>query len=128
MGSAAATDRLIAMSASFEVGEIALESIWEVDTAYWFDERQHPTVRDLIEHIQLIREVDLAYPIILGPDSRVMDGMHRVARPLIRRSQDHPVRAIRPHSRSRLSQLDDGDPATMARPSPRAVAGRVIQN
>jgi hypothetical protein len=72
-------DRLIALSASFEVEEIDLSSVWEVDAVYWFDERDKPTVRKVIEHARLIQNVDLAHPIIVGPDGRVMDGMHRVA-------------------------------------------------
>ena len=50
---------------------------------YWFDETQKPTVRKVLEHVRLIGEVDLSYPIILGPDGRVMDGMHRVARAIL---------------------------------------------
>lgn len=28
----------------------------------------------------MILDVDLRYPVILGPDRRIMDGMHRIAR------------------------------------------------
>jgi hypothetical protein len=76
-------ERLIALSASFQVEEVSLAAIWEVDTVYWFDERDRPTVRKVIEHARLIEDVDVTYPIILGPDGRVMDGMHRVARALL---------------------------------------------
>ncbi len=86
-------DRLIALSASFEVEEIDLSSVWEVDTVYWFDEREKPTVRKVIEHARLIQEVDLAHPIIVGPDGRVMDGMHRVARALLEGATT--IRAVR---------------------------------
>ena len=40
-------------------------------------------MRKVVEHTALILEADLAYPIILGHDGRVMDGMHRVARALM---------------------------------------------
>lgn len=86
-------DRLIALSASFEVEEIDLSSVWEVDTVYWFDEREKPTVRKVIQHVRLIQEVDLAHPIIVGPDGRVMDGMHRVARALLEGATT--IRAVR---------------------------------
>jgi hypothetical protein len=76
-------DRLVALSASFDVEEIDVGSIWELDTVYWFDERDSPTVRKVVEHARLIQEVELSYPIIVGPDGRVMDGMHRVARALL---------------------------------------------
>jgi hypothetical protein len=52
-------------------------------TLYWFDECEHPTVRKVVEHFQLLQGVDPAYPVILGPDNRVMDGMHRIARALL---------------------------------------------
>ena len=49
-------DRLVRMSAGFPVTQIALDSI---------------------------EEVDMSYPIILGSDGRVRDGMHRIARALL---------------------------------------------
>ena len=76
-------DRLIELSAALRVEEVALEDIPEIDSVYWFDESEVPTVRKVVEHFRLVREVDPSYPIILGPDNRVMDGMHRVARALI---------------------------------------------
>ncbi len=85
--------RLIDMSASLDAEEVPVTAIWEVDTVYWFDETQPPTVRKVLEHVQRIEEVDLSYPIILGRDGRVMDGMHRVARAILEGRQT--VRAVR---------------------------------
>lgn len=77
-------DRLIEMSAGLPVQEVEVASIAEVDTVYWFDPKQPGmTVRELVEHARLIRDVDVTYPIILGFDGRVMDGMHRVCRALL---------------------------------------------
>jgi hypothetical protein len=77
-------DRLIELSASFAVRQIPIGSIWEVDEVYWFaDGEQRPTVRTIIEHIRLTNEVDSSYPIILGADRRVMDGMHRVVKAIL---------------------------------------------
>lgn len=77
-------DRLIQLSRDLPVREIELSSIWEVDTVYWFDyETDPPTVRRVVDHVRWIHEVDLSYPIILGHDGRVMDGMHRVGRALL---------------------------------------------
>jgi hypothetical protein len=75
-------DGLVRMSADLPVEEIPLESIDEIDSVYWFAGESAPTVRAVVDHIRLIDEVDLSYPIILGFDGRVMDGMHRVARAL----------------------------------------------
>jgi hypothetical protein len=80
-------DRLIDLSASLAAEEVAVAAIWEVDTVYWFDETQQPTIRKVLEHVRLIEEVDPSYPIILGPDGRVMDGMHRVARAILERRE-----------------------------------------
>ena len=86
-------ERLIELSASFNVEDASLAAIWEVDTIYWFDDREQPTVRKVIEHVRLIQDVDMTYPIILGPDGRVMDGMHRVARALLEGRET--IRAVR---------------------------------
>jgi hypothetical protein len=42
-----------------------------------------PTVRNVVEHARRMLEADLSYPVILGHDGRVMDGMHRIARALL---------------------------------------------
>jgi hypothetical protein len=77
-------DRLIQLSRGFRVERVRLDSIYEVDTAYWFDgSAEVPTVRKVVEHARLIAEVDTSYPIILGHGGRVMDGMHRVARAML---------------------------------------------
>ncbi len=77
-------DRLVELSRDFPVETVALEDIWELDRVRWFDETHPPTPRALLEHIRLIEEADLSYPIILGADGRVMDGMHRILRALLR--------------------------------------------
>ncbi|MCU1462952.1 MAG: hypothetical protein JWO37_3027 [Acidimicrobiales bacterium] len=76
-------DRLVALSAGLPVQHVKVDDISEIDSVYWFRESQPPTVRAVVEHIRLTQEVDPSFPIILGPDGRVMDGMHRVARALL---------------------------------------------
>ena len=77
-------DRLIRLSAGLPVIEVPLASIAEIDSIYWFDgENEQPTVRKVVEHARLISAVDASYPVILGPDGRVMDGMHRIARRML---------------------------------------------
>jgi hypothetical protein len=75
-------DRLIALSRDFPTVDVDVATLGEIDTVYWFDETETPTVRRVVEHLRLIEEVDLTYPIILGPAGQVMDGMHRIARAL----------------------------------------------
>jgi hypothetical protein len=76
-------DKLIGRSADLPVVEIPLDSIGEVDTDFWFQFGPTPTVRRIIDHVRLIQQADLSYPIILGADGRVMDGMHRVAQAIL---------------------------------------------
>ena len=76
--------RLIRLSRHLPVRAVAVSSIADVDTEYWFAGSREPaTVRKVVEHVRLIADVDRSYPIILGADGRVMDGMHRVARALL---------------------------------------------
>ena len=86
-------DRLIALTAGLPAEEVALRELPEIDSVYWFD--QPPTVRNVVDHVRLIQEVDPAYPIILGPGNRVMDGMHRVARAMLEGKTT--IRAVRLH-------------------------------
>jgi len=38
------------------------------------------TWRQIVEHVRLINEADLSYPIILSASGDVMDGRHRIAK------------------------------------------------
>jgi hypothetical protein len=77
-------DRLIELSGSLPIVDVEVGSINEVDSVYWFDDHlEVPTVRRVVDHVRLIMDVDPRFPIILGSDGRVMDGMHRVARAML---------------------------------------------
>lgn len=86
-------DRLIELSKTLRRKRVELNSIREIDEVYWFDHgTQRPTCRKVLEHMRLIGEADRSYPIILGADGRVMDGMHRVARALL--EGDETIEAV----------------------------------
>ena len=76
-------DNLIVASSDLPVMEVALDSIADIDSDFWFKFGPTPTVRRIIDQFRLIQAVDLTYPIILGSDGRVMDGMHRIARAIL---------------------------------------------
>jgi hypothetical protein len=77
-------DRLIHLSRGLPMHAVAVDSVREVDTVYWFDaSTAAPTVRAIVEHARLMLDADLSFPVILGPDGRVMDGMHRIARAML---------------------------------------------
>ncbi len=76
-------DRLVAIADALPTEAIPLHVVREVDTVYWFDHGYEPTVRAVVEHMRLVNEADLRYAIIVDPDGRIMDGMHRVAKALL---------------------------------------------
>lgn len=77
-------DRLIALTAGLPASELALADIRELDEPYWYDaEDGAPTCRSIADHMRLVQDSELAYPIIVCPDGRVMDGMHRVVKALL---------------------------------------------
>lgn len=76
--------RLVRLSAGFEARETPLEAIRELDEDYWFaGSAVSPTCRRIVEHVRLIEDADLRYPVILCAEGRLMDGMHRAAKALL---------------------------------------------
>jgi len=77
-------DRLIEQAKDLEILRVALAEIKELEEPYWFAHGDKPTCRRIVEHIQLIEASDLKFPVILSSDGGIMDGMHRVAKALLR--------------------------------------------
>jgi len=76
--------RLIELTRSFPALRVALTEIRELDEPYWAGEWDKPmTCRAVVDHARLMQEVDLAHPVILSSDGRVMDGMHRICKALL---------------------------------------------
>ena len=74
--------------------DVPLDAIWELDTPYWALPGAGPcTVDEVITHMRLVRDVDPSFPVILGGDGRVMDGMHRIARAVL--EDRRTIRAVR---------------------------------
>ena len=76
-------DKLVEKSKDLPVISINLEDIKELDESFWYQGGNQPSCRSIVEHVRLVNEADLKYPIILSKDGRVMDGMHRVAKALL---------------------------------------------
>jgi len=72
-------DRLARLSSTLPRKRIPLSRIRELDEV-WFGEDERPTWRAMLEHMKLIEDADLSFPIILSSSGAVMDGMHRVAK------------------------------------------------
>ena len=79
--------RLVKLTQNFIVKKVMLTDIQELNEAYWFPD-EYPTTQQIIEHIHLIQDADLNYPIILCAQGRVMDGMHRVAKASLLKHSD----------------------------------------
>lgn len=75
--------KLIELTKGFEVIEVPLNEIRELKETYWFSLGAPPITEDIAQHAKQIYEADLSYPIILCPEGRVMDGMHRACKALI---------------------------------------------
>lgn len=86
--------RLVELSSNFQIIEVPLEEIAEIDENFWYINNGHiPTCRSIANHIKLMNETDLKHPIILCQDGRIMDGMHRVLKAFL---QGHKtIKAVR---------------------------------
>ncbi len=85
--------KLIELAKDFDVIQVRLSDIRELEEVYWFGLGAQPTPRAIAEHARQIYSADLAYPIILCPEGRVMDGMHRVCKAFLERRDS--VSAVR---------------------------------
>jgi len=72
-------DRLIEASRDLPRKAVPLDLVRELDEV-WFGDDERPTWRAMLDHIRLVNEADLSFPIILASNGTVMDGMHRVAK------------------------------------------------
>ncbi|MNM81413.1 hypothetical protein D3C81_934160 [compost metagenome] len=76
--------RLIKLAADLPVEQIPVSAIAELDEPYWYDnEGETPSGRSIAMHMQLVNAADQAYPIILCPQGRLMDGMHRAVKAVV---------------------------------------------
>jgi hypothetical protein len=76
--------RLVEAASTLPRERVPLSAIRELDEPYWSgDSTKSITCRQIAEHARLIRDCDLAFPVILSSDGRVMDGMHRVCKALV---------------------------------------------
>jgi hypothetical protein len=88
--------RLVELSRDLPREWVPLSAIRELDEPYWSNEgTQILTCREVVDHARLMVECDLAFPVILSSDGRVMDGMHRVCKALFEnRTEIEAVRFV----------------------------------
>lgn len=75
-------DRLIQLSSRLPRKPFPLSAIRELDEE-WPGEGEQSTWNAMIEHIRLIEDADLSFPIILSASGAVMDGMHRAVKAVL---------------------------------------------
>jgi hypothetical protein len=86
--------RLVAISSTLPRERVPLSAIRELNEPYWSGEpAKSITCRRIVEHARLIRDSDLAFPVILSSDGHVMDGMHRICKALLEDLTD--IEAVR---------------------------------
>jgi len=86
-------EKLLDLAAPLPVEEVPLGRIAEIDEPYWFDiSDRAPTCRAVAEHGRMIAAADLAWPVLLAADGRIMDGMHRVMKALLEGRATIPAR------------------------------------
>lgn len=73
--------KLLLRAVELPIQQVPLCAIAELDETYWYDDPANvPTCRAVADHMAQVQAADLAYPILLCADGRVMDGMHRVVK------------------------------------------------
>jgi hypothetical protein len=75
--------RLVQLSRDLKRERVPLAAIRELDEAYWTNNGDPITCREVVDHTRLILDCELSYPVILSSDGRVMDGMHRICKALL---------------------------------------------
>jgi len=76
--------KLVAAVASLQPEPLSLDALRELDEPYWYEQGGVvATCRSVAEHMRLVQAADLAYPIIVCPQGRLMDGMHRAVKALL---------------------------------------------
>lgn len=88
-------NRLANLAKDLPLIYVETSSIKELDEPYWYGLGTVPTCRSVAEHVKLINETDLEFPIILSSDGRVMDGMHRAAKAVVLNISRLPARQFK---------------------------------
>lgn len=76
-------DDLIEQSRDLPVIQVNIHELDELDRVAWYGDSAHHgrlTIRQVADHIKRIQDADLAHPIILSADGKLLDGFHRVAK------------------------------------------------
>ncbi|MGB5243740.1 MAG: hypothetical protein WBN28_14035 [Lutimonas sp.] len=76
-------DNLIELTKNFEIIEVEVMELIETNKYHWYQGDNLPTVKSIFEHMKLVEECSLEFPIIISAEGKIMDGMHRVGKAYI---------------------------------------------
>lgn len=74
---------MIRLIRNLPVFDLSIDSVFEIDNVYWFDEQYPPTCRAVVDHARRMLQADIERPVILSETGLVMDGMHRICAALM---------------------------------------------
>ncbi|MEM7242411.1 MAG: hypothetical protein AAF429_09515 [Pseudomonadota bacterium] len=76
--------RLVELSKNLSIIDFPVSDLAELDENWWYSDPSNvPTPRSIASHVELIDQTELAHPIILCSDGRLMDGMHRAVKAIV---------------------------------------------
>ena len=76
-------DDLWKLASNMPVVRVAVDPLWEVykDNWYWFDSDEERIDYDkFLHHYKRCEEANLNYPILIFPDNKIADGVHRLVK------------------------------------------------
>lgn len=77
--------RLWTLAQTLPVNFVAVEHLSsQFENARWLSDENETNARAVIEHARRILATDLSYPIILSQTGQIMDGLHRLAKAVIK--------------------------------------------
>jgi hypothetical protein len=96
-------DTIWAAAEGLQAEDLSIDEVHELDRVCWFGDAwgKRPTCRAVIEHCKRMIDADLSYPVILGPNGEVLDGVHRIGKAML--AGETKVRAVR------LAQMPEED-------------------
>ena len=71
------------LASDMPIVKVSVNSLWEryKDNWYWFDSYEERINYDkFLHHYKRCEEADLNYPILIFPDNKIADGVHRLVK------------------------------------------------
>jgi hypothetical protein len=75
--------KIIELAKDLPVEKVPLSHFQELDEDWWYQLGDTPTPRSVADHMRLVENADLSYPVVLCSERRLMDGMHRVVKAML---------------------------------------------